>query len=157
MTAAVVLQDRSMIPECVCVCSTIKCVYLESACTVHACVCLLVCVFSMQWSLCCSKRASAVSDGGDSLEATHQGDAIACVCTCLCVCMKVCVCVCVCVWEREIERKRVMLSYVSLLQPTHWGQSLTRQSFLSCTHTHTRTYTRLTGHLQRSKCLLLYF
>lgn len=46
----------------------------------HACVCVL----SVQRSLCCSKRASAVSDGGDSLEATHQGDAIACVCACLC-------------------------------------------------------------------------
>lgn len=86
---------------------------LESACTVHACVCLHACVFSMQ--LCCSKWASAVSDGGDSLEATHQGDAIACVCVSPCVCVRETVCVCVCVKEGT----RVMLSYVSLLQPTH--------------------------------------
>lgn len=51
------------------------------------------------------KKASAVIDGGDSLEATHQGDAIARVGACLCLYRRVSLCV--------LERKRVMLSYVS--------------------------------------------
>lgn len=50
------------------------------------------CVFSKQWCLCCSKRASAGSDGGDSLEVTHQRDAIAFVRAR--VCMEECLCVC---------------------------------------------------------------
>lgn len=141
-TAEAVLQDGSMIPEYVCtcecllatVCANIKCVFLSQHVEyMLACAC----VFSKQWSLCCGKKASAVIDGGDSLEATHQGDAIDRVCPCLCLYGRVSLCV--------LERKRVMLSYVSLLQPTHWGQSRTRQSFLPRTHTHT------IGYLWRSK------
>lgn len=61
------------------------CVFLSQH-VVYMLACFSRRVLSMQWSLCCSKRVSAVSDGGDSLEATHQGDAIARVCMHLCVC-----------------------------------------------------------------------
>lgn len=77
---------------CVClfatVCATIKCVFLSQH-VLYMLAC--ACVFSRQRSLCCSKRASAVSDGGDSLEVTHQGDAIAFVRAC--VRMEECLCV----------------------------------------------------------------
>lgn len=48
------------------VCRSVTCVCPESAWPLH------VCALSLQWSLRCSKRASAVSDGGDSLETAHR-------------------------------------------------------------------------------------
>lgn len=55
--------------------------------------------------------ASAVSDGGGSLETKHQGDAIARVRARWCLYGRVSL--------HAPERKRAMLSYMSLLQPTH--------------------------------------
>ena len=133
-----------------------------SMCITCLCVCMCVCVcaLSMQSSLGCSKRVSAVSDGGDSLEATHLGDAIACVWACLCVCVcecvrerergRECVCVRVCVCGKEREwcyhvclccslHTEVKASLVNL-------PSLVRTQTHTNTHTHTHTYATVQGN-----------
>lgn len=94
MVADVVLQDRSMIPEYVLVCVYLRLfVLLLSQHVWYMLAC--ACVFSKQQRhhcLCCSKRASAGSDGGDSLEVTHQRDAITFVRACVCMEERLCVC-----------------------------------------------------------------
>lgn len=77
--------------------------------------------------------ASAVSDGGGSLEATHQGDTIAPVFARWCLYGRVS--------PHVTKRKRAMLSYMSLLQPTHGGSELVNLP----SHTHARTRWAIRG------------